>query len=177
MTTTPGASAPLTIDTAVIHQHDGLYSLNDLHRASGGEAKHQPRYFFANEQTKKLAEKLKTENSGIPLFETRRGVHGGTYACRELVIAYAAWISPAFHLIVLRVFLAHVVQPEARPALPAVSDIPVPAEMAGFRGNQARAARPHAHHSRLRRTARQGWKSHRLAAGTRRSRSSVAESR
>ncbi|MCA8037137.1 KilA-N domain-containing protein [Burkholderia arboris] len=38
------------------------------------------------------------------------------YSCRELVIAYAAWISPAFHLKVIRVFLS-VTSPAPQPRL------------------------------------------------------------
>lgn len=97
-----------------VRQHNGLFSLNDLHRASGSEKRHQPGYFFANDQTKALIEEI--TNTGIPAIETRRGANGGTYACRELVIAYAAWISAAFHLKVIRVFLS-VTQPTATEAV------------------------------------------------------------
>jgi len=102
MTIAPGAHA-LTIGTSEIRQHDGLFSLNDLHAASGGDANQRPNQFLRNEQTRALVAEI--QNAQICAFQTRRGVHGGTYACRELVIAYAAWISPAFHLKVLRVFL------------------------------------------------------------------------
>jgi hypothetical protein len=99
----PGASA-LTIDTVSIRQIDGLYSLNDLHKASGGELKNRPVEFMRLEQTKALIAEI--EKVGIPTFKIQRGKNGGTYACRELVIAYAAWISAAFHLKVIRVFLS-----------------------------------------------------------------------
>ena len=40
----------LIIGTSSIRQIDGLYSLNDLHKVSGGEAKHRPGYFLTNDQ-------------------------------------------------------------------------------------------------------------------------------
>jgi hypothetical protein len=81
---------------------DGFYSLNDFHKASGANKKHSPNYFMENKQTKELCTEI--ENTGIPVFKKTRGVHGGTYACKELVYAYAMWISPAFHLKVIRTF-------------------------------------------------------------------------
>jgi len=109
---------PLTVGNVAIRARNGLYSLNDLHKASGNEANHQPAYFIRREETKALISELsKSANSQIySSIESRRGGNGGTYACRELVIAYAAWISAAFHLKVIRVFLDTVA-----PAQPALS--------------------------------------------------------
>lgn len=94
----------LTLGETTVRQLDGLYSLNDLHRASGGNPSHRPGNFLQIDQTKALVAEIET--AGIPAVSTREGRNGGTYACRELVIAYAAWISAAFHLKVIRVFLA-----------------------------------------------------------------------
>jgi hypothetical protein len=60
-----------------------------------------PNYFLSNQQTKDLIAEIQI--AGIPAISAKPRI--GTYACRELVIAYAAWISPAFHLKVIRVFL------------------------------------------------------------------------
>lgn len=104
----------LTISSSEIRQIDGLYSLNDLHKASGGEKRHQPALFIRLDQTQALIAEI--NSTDMQSLETREGRNGGTYACKELVIAYAAWISPAFHLKVIRVFLG-----ATRPALPAPS--------------------------------------------------------
>ena len=108
------------IDGITIRQHDGLYSLTDLHKASGGEPRHQPAKFTCREETKALAAEIaQSPNSEIALRAVHGGTDRGTYACRELVIAYAAWISPAFHLKVIRVFLdAAAPKPEPLPPLP-----------------------------------------------------------
>jgi len=97
----------LTLINQTIRQHEGLYSLNDLHLAAGGEARHRPSYFLENDQTQALiAELLEAGNPASKCTETIRGKGKaqGTYACKELVIAYAAWISAAFHLKVIGVF-------------------------------------------------------------------------
>lgn len=102
----------LTILNNSIRQLGNLYSLTDLHRASGGEQKHKPVLFLSNQQTKELISEIEIEGEvGIPtsVVKTVRGGKDlglqGTYACEELMLAYAMWISPKFHLIVLRAFL------------------------------------------------------------------------
>lgn len=102
----------LTILNNSIRQLDNLYSLTDLHRASGGEQKHKPVLFLSNQQSKELISEIEIESKvGIPtsVVKTVRGGRDlglqGTYACEELMLAYAMWISPKFHLVVLRAFL------------------------------------------------------------------------
>ena len=38
----------IQISNVSIRQHNGLYSLNDLHRANGGEDKNAPRRWLQN---------------------------------------------------------------------------------------------------------------------------------
>ncbi len=103
-------SKALTVAGITVRQMNGLYSLNDLHKASGGEARHKPSEWLRNQQTQDLVEEI--QKAGIPAISTKPKV--GTYACKELVIAYAAWISAAFHLKVIRVFLS-VAAPQSAP--------------------------------------------------------------
>jgi len=109
--------ACISIGSVKIRQEDGLYSLNDLHQASGGDPNQRPGNFLGTEQTKSLIAEI--SNAGISAFKTTRGKYGGTYACKELVIAYASWINAEFHLKVIRVFLDTVAAP-AQPLPPPI---------------------------------------------------------
>ena len=101
----------LAILNTSIRSYENLFSLNDLHVASGGKDKHRPSFFIRLDTTKDLIAEIEQDNSNA--LKVIRGTQGGTYACEELVIAYAMWISPKFHLIVLRAFLAmHRNQPQ-----------------------------------------------------------------
>ncbi|MDG6260188.1 KilA-N domain-containing protein [Glaesserella parasuis] len=96
----------LTILNTEIRQIDNLFNLNELHRLSGGEIKHQPNFFTRLDTTKELICEIKEQDPTATPLRVLRGTQGGTYACEELVLAYAMWISPKFHLVVLRAFLA-----------------------------------------------------------------------
>lgn len=101
----------LAILNTSIRSYENLFSLNDLHQASGNLAKHKPAFFLRIDTTKDLIAEIEKETPNA--LKVIRGTQGGTYACEELVIAYAMWISPKFHLIVLRAFLAmHRNQPQ-----------------------------------------------------------------
>lgn len=97
---------PITLGATAVRELEGLFSLNDLHKASGGAEKHKPALFLRLEQTQELVNELAKGTDLYLFLKAVKGRNGGTYACRELVIAYAAWISAAFHLKVIRVFLA-----------------------------------------------------------------------
>ena len=84
-----------------IRQFGDLYSLNDLHKASGGQDKHSPRRWLQNKQTADLIAEI--EIDGIPSIQKKQGL--GTFVSKELVVHYGMWISPAFSLKVIRAFL------------------------------------------------------------------------
>jgi hypothetical protein len=104
-------SNQLTILKTSVRSYENLFSLNDLHIASGNLEKHSPRRFTRLDTTKALIAEIEKDNQHA--LKIIRGTNGGTYACEELVIAYAMWISPQFHLVVLRAFMAmHRNQPQ-----------------------------------------------------------------
>ena len=95
----------LSIASTSIRQIDGLYSLNDLHKAAGNEAKHRPNQFLRLDTTQALVNEI---NQCADVRSALKVVNGGdgrgTFVCKELVYAYGMWISAAFMLQVIRVF-------------------------------------------------------------------------
>ena len=91
---------------------DGLYSLNDLHRASGSNKKHQASNFMRLEATKGLVDEIErssdmsngTNSIAYKVIQGGESQQQGTFVCRELVYSYAMWISPRFQLMVIRAF-------------------------------------------------------------------------
>lgn len=104
----------LVIADTLIHQDaDGRYCLNDFHKAAGGEEKHKLSNFLRLEQTKALIEEInqgsdlsldRCSEMSIAIEVIKGGNNQGTYGVKELVYAYAMWISPKFHLAVIRAY-------------------------------------------------------------------------
>lgn len=95
----------LVIDGVSVRQDkDGRYCLNDLHRTAGGEDRHSPNRWTRTESYTGLINELTPYLAFAPADVQRGGLQPGTYVCKELVYAYAMWISPAFHLKVIRTF-------------------------------------------------------------------------
>ena len=95
-------------DTVIRKSEDGLYCLNDLHKASGNLDKDQPRYWLATNKTKELIAVCEK-----PLVEQKQAVRkvtgtpefgGGTFVTKELVYAYAMWISADFFYHVIKTY-------------------------------------------------------------------------
>jgi len=103
-----------------------MLSLNDLHKAAGGLNKKRPALWLANASTQELM--YESEKSGYPDFNVTRGRNGGTYFTRELVYAYAMWISPLFNLKVIRAYDSLVI-PAPTQANPEPKALMSPAEM------------------------------------------------
>ncbi|MGA4641109.1 KilA-N domain-containing protein [Stutzerimonas stutzeri] len=93
-------SKQLTVCGVAIKQDaEGRYCLNDLHKAAGAEPRHKPALW--ERQAGDLIDELRKGTDSYPL-QTRLGRNGGTFVVKELVYAYAMWISPKFHLEVIR---------------------------------------------------------------------------
>lgn len=104
--------APLAVaDTLIRRDAEGRFCLNDLHKAAGDKRSDQPANFLRSDEAQRLVAALLAEiadpqNRGSEPIQTLKGGDGpqGTYVVKELVYAYAMWISPTFHLRVIRAF-------------------------------------------------------------------------
>ena len=106
----------LSIFNQSIRIKNNFYSLNDLHHASGHEDRHRPIRFMRLEQTQELIAEIDQRPDLV--FATKRGgKNAGTWVCKELVYAYAMWISAKFHLQVIRAFDAMATQQYSYPAI------------------------------------------------------------
>jgi len=105
-------------DTQIRQDEQGRFCLNDLHQASGGESRHRPAYWLSNQQTQELIGEISKD--GIPSILTKQGL--GTFVSKELVYSYAMWISPKFHLHVIRTFDRAVTNQNSTALLPDFSD-------------------------------------------------------
>ncbi|QXI03028.1 KilA-N domain-containing protein [Pseudomonas monsensis] len=134
----------LVIAGIEIHKdEDGRFSLNDFHRAAGGEVRHKPSEWMRVGQAQDLADEI--GKAGIPALRVVRGGRSpGTYVCKEMVYAYAMWVSPVFSLHVIRTFDTaaandHVIPQEKRLPIAAenLDAAKRIAESFGLEGNQA----------------------------------------
>src|SRR5260363_130652 len=94
-------------DIFIRQDSEGRYCLNDLYRAAGWEDRHQPTFFMRRQETADLVQaissadmqgEIQSANSQSAAVKTiNGGLKRGTYVCKELVYAYAMWVSPEFH--------------------------------------------------------------------------------
>ena len=92
------AGTPVRVDA------EGRYNLNDLHRAAGGEAKHRPSRWIANQKTQELIWEIESKAGKPALVSRKGGKDAGSFVSRELVYAFAMWISAAFQLRVIEAY-------------------------------------------------------------------------
>jgi phage antirepressor YoqD-like protein len=90
----------IVASTNIKQDSEGRYCLNDLHKASGGESRHQPGKWLSNKQTDELIKEY--EKTGIPVIAAKQQL--GTFVAKDLVYDYAMWISPAFKVKVIQTF-------------------------------------------------------------------------
>ena len=105
-TTDLNSTNSIAIAGVVIRQDEhGRFCLNDLHKAAGGEKKHQPANWLRTQQVIDLVAFLESEERvNKPIEVLQGGLLQGTFAIKELVYAYATWISAKFFLTVIRAY-------------------------------------------------------------------------
>ena len=90
-----------------VNQKDAMYSLNDLEKvaiANGTTKDIRPSEWMSLQTTQEAIDILTKENPAIKVIESKAGRYGGTFACKELVYAYAMWVSADFLIHVIRAY-------------------------------------------------------------------------
>lgn len=107
------------VGVEIRQDHEGRFCVNDLHRAAGGEKRHQPSNWLAGRAAQEMAALLE-ERTGVPCIISRQKL--GTFVSKELVYAYAMWVSAEFHLEVISAYDKYIRNRQVPNALPDFSD-------------------------------------------------------
>lgn len=87
----------------------GRYCLTDLWKAGGSIETKKPSKFEKTERHSELVEILKGRNLPFNPYEKTRGrYNGGTWTIKEMIIAYAIYVSADMHMKVIDVFISAV---------------------------------------------------------------------
>jgi hypothetical protein len=82
----------------------GRFSLNDLHKAAGGESKHKPDNWLRLDSTQEVIAELDQFSDLRSVDVIRGGKNPGTFGVKEIMYSYAMWISAKFHIAVIRAY-------------------------------------------------------------------------
>lgn len=96
-----------------------MASLTDMWRAIDGKHHQRPYKWMKHEEPRNFIKSLanKVERACEDLCSTKRGgKHAGTFAHKQIAIAYAKYLSPEFHIFVNEVFMEKM-EEEANPEL------------------------------------------------------------
>lgn len=102
----------LAYEGAPIATRDEFISLTDMWRAAGGDDDKRPAEWLRHDATKTfvsyLSDTFNVGNTHIELIQTLRGgANPGTWAHWQIALAYAKYLSPAFHVWCNNVVRAH----------------------------------------------------------------------
>jgi hypothetical protein len=115
-----GKKTVMVIQGHNISGRDEMLSLTDLWKAAGGEKQQEPSRWLdlptAKEFIDHIGASVNAGLSGISLVTTMRGKNGGTMAHWQIAMAYAKYLSPAFH--------AHVNETYRSVTMPAAAPVP-----------------------------------------------------
>lgn len=119
--------------TVRVREQDQWISLTDLWKAVGSPTTQRPNFWLHQDETKALIVEISKCNPELHLdrigsqqgfsnadesgvWETRKGRGGGTYACRELALEYASYLSVEIRAWLLRVGIERI-EEDASPDL------------------------------------------------------------
>lgn len=133
------ASVVLRFNDAVIRDREQSLNLTDMWKAAGSPENKRPSDWLATPMAREfiefIGENLNAGKSGIALVDAKRGgTSAGTWAHWQLAMAYAKYLSPAFHAWCNQVVRAHM---EGSAPAPALTGTSPSAELAALRAELA----------------------------------------
>lgn len=97
---------PVIAGIKIQQNNNGLFNLNDLHKASGGLNRHRPSFWLETVQARDYIELLQLKEKSDVISINKGGANPGVFAHENLVYSYAMWISSGFHHQVIETFKA-----------------------------------------------------------------------
>lgn len=95
---------------SILPNKDGMVSLTDLWKASGGDKSKDTEHWLRNNSTTQfidaVATSVNTPKSGV--IKSTKGRNGGTWAHQQIALAYAKYLSPELHMYVNSIFFERI---------------------------------------------------------------------